>query len=339
MFCTYCKTARVENEAPCPYCGAPSPLLGKSRNNSRGMSMPDAEVAENPATASNTLWNAQTPQLSFESPMPAWSPSNTPAQNSMPAWPQPDMAQSAIQVQNPFSQSPGQALVPYQGIPSETRQPTMALQILPEQAAEHLLPAISQAPQPVYVAPMYTKPRPIIPKYRAISGLLSVLIIALLLCGAAGYYAQVTGKLNAIGVFFGTTSLPDVNSTTARTLPNPPDQTANDHGVAYATIPVATTTSAIDPKSNFPRNEQTAFTVDQTFYVTFTVLHPNKNGTVLAKWYTNNQFYKQTLDKTVINANETQNGSIEVLYAVPTEGAVELYWNNQLAQRLYFVVR
>src|SRR5438045_2225536 len=27
MFCTNCKQARVENETPCPHCGAPSPLL------------------------------------------------------------------------------------------------------------------------------------------------------------------------------------------------------------------------------------------------------------------------------------------------------------------------
>ncbi len=314
--------------------------------------MPGTDVGGNPATASNTPWDAQAPQLSFESPMPAWSPPNTPAQNSMPAWSQsdmaqnpmpgwsqPDMAQNAVQVQDPLPQGPGQALVPYQGVQSEMRQPTMALQILPEQAAEHLLPAISQAPQPVYVAPMYTKPRPIIPKYRAISGLLSVLIVALLLCGAVGYYAQVTGKLNAIGIYLGTAQLPDVNANAARTLPNPPIQTAKDHGAAFATIPVASTTSAVDPKSNFPRDVQTAFTVNQTFYVTFTVLHPSKNGTVMAKWYTNNQFYKQTPDTTVIKAKETQNGSIEVVYGVPTEGAVELYWNNQLAQRLYFVVR
>src|SRR5438105_4781523 len=26
MFCIYCKNERIENEAPCPYCGAPSSL-------------------------------------------------------------------------------------------------------------------------------------------------------------------------------------------------------------------------------------------------------------------------------------------------------------------------
>src|SRR5579875_1061216 len=31
MICSYCKNARIENEAPCPHCGAPSPLLQVSQ--------------------------------------------------------------------------------------------------------------------------------------------------------------------------------------------------------------------------------------------------------------------------------------------------------------------
>ena len=31
MFCIYCKNERIENEAPCVYCGAPSPLAEETR--------------------------------------------------------------------------------------------------------------------------------------------------------------------------------------------------------------------------------------------------------------------------------------------------------------------
>src|SRR5947209_16619153 len=30
MFCIYCKNERIENEAPCVSCGAPSPLAGET---------------------------------------------------------------------------------------------------------------------------------------------------------------------------------------------------------------------------------------------------------------------------------------------------------------------
>lgn len=201
------------------------------------------------------------------------------------------------------------------------------------------MPALPANPETVYVPPIYNKERPLIPKYRIISGLLSVLIVGLLLCGGAGYYLQATGKLNALGKVAGYVRPPNVQPTVGPALPDPPVPTAKDQGPAYGVIPSATTTLNIDAANNIARDNQTVFRPGQSFYVAFSV-HPNKDGRVSAKWYTNRVFFTQTSDNNTIKANENKSAILgPVSYPQPTEGAVELYWNGQLAQRLYFVVR
>src|SRR5258708_34500578 len=91
---------------------------------------------------------------------------------------------------------------------------------------------------------MYTRPRPIIPRYRAISGLLSVLIVTLLLCTGAGYYAKASGKLNVLGHFAGFAPPTNLKPTTTQLLPAAP--TAQVTGPAYNIIHSATTTAHIN---------------------------------------------------------------------------------------------
>src|SRR2546430_13821404 len=40
MLCTFCNTARLANEAPCPQCGAPSPLIAGANGNYGNMEAP-----------------------------------------------------------------------------------------------------------------------------------------------------------------------------------------------------------------------------------------------------------------------------------------------------------
>ena len=71
--------------------------------------------------------------------------------------------------------------VPYTGNAQEGNQQGQ-MQLVPFQQQMQLALPGEQA-ETVYVAPMYTKPRPIIPRYRIFSGILSILIVALLVCG------------------------------------------------------------------------------------------------------------------------------------------------------------
>ena len=199
MFCTYCKAARPDNAGPCPNCGAPAPMPagqapfgGQGAGNASGMAWggPGAE------TSFQAQWEQQhVPQLSFEnqaSNNPWRSPSGQLADqaNPMPSWQQTGSQRPATgqlqwatdqngnpsATQDPFNQSGQHMLpVPYEGgmaLEPVGRQSTISLQLVPEQAISHLLPAEPLPQQEtIHVAPMYTKPRPIIPKKRAINGL------------------------------------------------------------------------------------------------------------------------------------------------------------------------
>lgn len=350
MLCPYCKSARIENDTPCPNCGAPSPLLQATSTQ-----------------AIHTPWESQVPQISFkhaavqgwqqpanaQGTIDTWTQSGTQAnwqQNPSLAWQtqswqQPaGIAQTASPAQELSPDQDKQSLlpVPYQGGAGENRQPTLALQLIPEHTVQQLLPSLPDIPEQVYVAPMYTKPRPLTPKYRVISGLLSVIIVSLLLCGGAGYYAKTSGKLDIVGQtfanIFGNGAPPNLQPTAGAQLPDPPMQTANDIGPAFNTIPSAATALDVYNGSNLARDNQNVFQPGQKFYVVFTV-RAKENGTVTTKWFTNKQFFK-ILTYSGIKANENKNAVLgPIQYEQPTEGMVELYWNNKLAQRLYFVVR
>lgn len=85
------------------------------------------------------------------------------------------------------------------------------------------------------------------------------------------------------------------------------------------------------------------FTTNQTVYATYTVQLAKQDGQVSAKWYTNNQIFytqKSTMIKVKdLGANDNRNGLFEMRFVNPAECKVELWWNNQLAKTIYFVVR
>jgi serine/threonine protein kinase len=116
--------------------------------------------------------------------------------------------------------------------------------------------------------------------------------------------------------------------------------TVDDHGQAYFTIPSAIITAHIDPKDRFHAlRSDTVFKSGQTFYVIYYVMHPKTSGTVVIKWYMDDMLYTSA-SSSPITAGAYMTGRAAMHYDKPTDyGSVELYWNNDLAQRLHFVVR
>src|ERR1051326_3107324 len=179
MFCSYCKAARAANELPCQNCGAPSPMLsmagwangkqdGSSWNGSGAFSQPQWSM---PGT--------QTPLPPGSSPMdqgtPYWTqnpPSSAEQMEQLP-WPQFSPVQSPGAPQQPFQVSPSS----YQG-PSPQAGPPSLLPV-PYEGGLQVQPGFNQTNMPqvfspqsmlpveestIYVPPMYTRPRAIIPR-------------------------------------------------------------------------------------------------------------------------------------------------------------------------------
>ena len=344
MFCNYCKSARPANEAPCPHCGAPSSLLGQFQAADRGAAGP-VPTAWNVAPPGE-LWsnqvpqfsNNQVPQLSFDAPGKA--PANTSWNTAMQqqGWGSP---YAMAQVQEPVQADRSSMLpVPYQA-PEQVDNQSMQLITTPNR--EQMLPALPQEQgESIYVEPIYTKPRPIIPRYRIISGFLSVLIMAALLCTGSVYYAKATGKITAVQRFFGAALPPNVAAPPAANIPNPPNKV--DQGPGINIITAAATTSQVD--ANFtPRQADQIFQVGTPFYVTYSA-KPPRPGNIVIKWYMNGNHYLDTVSTKLIDPKVQPliNGDAKMTYSVPAEGTVELYWSDQngkqtFAQRLYFAVR
>jgi hypothetical protein len=351
MLCSYCKTPYAADEVSCPNCGAPLPAprtpIGDtwdrgSKTGSRAAGSNTFGVSQktppnfqkrksDTATKSQRLNAVDTRysgNLEYGIPQPLFETYPPPSSQAQPIQP--------IEPAENQSINPQQALlpVPYQEMPPAVGQTTMSLQLIPDQVVEHLLPAM---PETVHMPPIYTKPRPIIPKYQAISSFMSFIIVALLLCGGGVYYAQTTGKLSFLHQITGNTRPPSLQTGQAPKLPDPPDKV--DMGPAYNIIPSAATALRIDPKTDFVIAPVNVFSPGQPFYLSFSVISPGNDGRVYTKWYTNNQYFTTVQSKDLIKAHSNESGSVSITYPQATEGSVELYWNDQLAQRLYFVVR
>lgn len=312
MLCPFCNTARLDNDAPCPYCGAPSPLQ-----------RPTAAPAHT-GTGSQGFWGNPQPPSAFSPVQPLAMP------QGMPETP----------VQTPNEQQQRQSLLPalYQPpmgmIPrTEENMNTNALAPAQEQSVADLLAAMPGAEHVTYIAPMYTRPRAIIPRYRAISGLISVIVVALLLCAGLGYYAKASGKLNVLAQTFGFAPPPNVELKPTLTLTIP--KTVQVPGPAYNIINSATTTAQINTQ-HVAIEQDTRFHIGQTIYLTYSVQHPKSPGVVTIKWYTNGLFYQEAPPTPRID--QPINGYTSEQFQQPANGKVEIYWNNELAITLYFVV-
>ncbi|GAC1568527.1 MAG: hypothetical protein NVS3B14_18030 [Ktedonobacteraceae bacterium] len=197
-----------------------------------------------------------------------------------------------------------------------------------------LVPAQPAEDGPIYVPPMYTKPRAIIPRYRVISGLLSFIVVIGMLCAGTVYYAKATGKLSFLRQLYDP-NFQNITPTPVTLLPTPP--VSMQAGPANNIINSATTASSIDPTYSYPKIATNVFHVGDTIYVTYSV-HSTTSGTVSFRWYTNGLNYYDSQPTLIPLEKNGVNGNTAETYVKPTEGMVEIYWNSQLAIRLYFVV-
>jgi hypothetical protein len=244
--------------------------------------------------------------------------------------------------QTPMAKQQSLVPVPYQSQQQLSTMPpgtlmsgmeSTAILPIPAPSLSAMVAAMPEEAGAIYVPPMYTKPRPIIPRYRVISGLLSVLVVTLMLCVGTGYYVKASGKLATLGQLYGVVPPPNATPMARAPLNNPP--TTQQTGPAYSIINSATTTSRINSQ-HVAQQQDTVFKPGQSIYLTYSVQHPKAPGVVTIKWYTNGLFYQSSTTMTITGAI---NGYTEEVYVQQAEGMVELYWNNQLAIRLYFVVR
>jgi hypothetical protein len=325
MLCPFCNTFRPASNAPCPQCNAPSPLVGNAGGQYQ-MHAPTASWGGPITPASDTAWGNQVPQGSLQRGVndnALWG-------QIMGAQPAPGQAQQHYPSMLPVQYQTGMN-VPQQALKvTSSNLPTVQT----GNAQASMLPAVPEVEEPVHIPAMYTKPRAIIPPYRAISGLISVIIVSLLLCTGAGYYAKATGKLAFLHILYGD-ARPD-NITTARNTILPTPQSMPTFGPASQTINSAATALKIDQATAQPQVPANQFQVGNTIFLTYSVHPPNKSqGVVTARWFTNNNFY-QVSTSTVIK--DASSGYFPIQYLQPAQGKVELYWNGQLAVTLFFVV-
>lgn len=294
------------------------PPAGMQWNNYGWTQQPQAAVND------NSLWaQVMAPQVQ----LPPGPPQMAAPQQQISTLPVPYSIGQVEQQRTlmPLSQEPSKSLI--------SQQPDSLQPALTHDSAA-LAPAFPLE-EPLHIPPMYTKPRAIIPTYRAISGLLSVLIVFTLLCTGATYLAKTTGKLSFVHVLLGDYRPHNLKPAATPVFAAP--KTTVQYGPAANIITSATTASQIDLTTFTAPNPDTVFQVNQIIYLTYSV-HPNSRGVVSVKWYTNNIFY-QSSPPIPFQDMKAKNGYAEMQYAQPAEGIVELYWNNQLAVRLFFVVQ
>jgi hypothetical protein len=322
MLCPSCNAFRPANNVPCPQCNAPSPLA-----------VVDGQYQVPPPTASwggpitptnGNEWGIQMSQGSFQGGM-----------NDNALWGQvmnPQGAPGSV-----LQKQPSMLPIPYQGgieIPQGALKVTSLNLPTVHTGNENgsLMPAIPGEEGLIHIPPIYTRPRAIIPPYRAISGLISVIIVFALLCTGVVFYAKATGKLTFLHQIYGDARPVSIKTTQPVTFPIP--QTLPTFGPASLIINSAATASKIDPATAQPQVPANLFKVGDTIFLTYSV-HPKSPGVVTARWYTNNNFYQQSTSTPIKDASS---GYFPMQYLQPAEGRVELYWNNQIAITLYFVV-
>jgi hypothetical protein len=340
MICPYCQQARTPDASACRNCGAPAPNISL---------IPEYQNEQTAAF--------DAPQLSFDNnnTTPSFQPSG---------WSQPS-AQSFSPMQQGFGQTPDQqsfgqfpeqqsqpvqSMLPaiYQGniamppaLPPQA-QGTGMLQLIPQELADHLLPGQNIEPlaEITTVPPMYTAPRPLISHRRAINGLISVLVVCLLLCGGVGYFLQSSGTLKGVTQFItgGRTQPQNLKASPTAVIPDP----ATDQNFFPGAKVIASASLgdrvATDGDRRYIPFQMKAFKPGQDIYLLAT-LTPPTDGTVTVKWYMNKQQFQQPDPKPVTKAKGTQSAVANTAYQISASGYAEVYWNDQLAWRLFFAVR
>ena len=322
MLCPSCNSFRPANNGPCPHCNAPSPLMGEQHGSGFAQSFGSPWGGPMTPSSSGEWNNGMAPATSQRYDNSLWAQVMAPQIAQRQAGGQPTGGSNL-----PVPYTGGQQPVPYMmGADSA---------IAPIQLGGAMVPATPSTDGPIYVPPMYTKPRAIIPRYRIISGLISFIVVIGLLCAGGIYYAKATGKLSFLRQMV-SPHYQNMQPSPSVLLPTP--TATNMTGPASKIINSVATASIIDPNSGYPKTASNRFTVNQKVYLTYSV-HSNKPGNITVKWYTNgNIYFTSTQEATPPKGSNGFNGNTDEIFAVPLEGMVEIYWNDQLAAQLYFVV-
>ena len=172
MLCPSCNAFRPANNVPCPQCKAPSPL---ALVDGQYQVPPHTATWGGPITPTNgNEWGNQMSQGSFQGGM-----------NDNTLWGQVMNPQG---VPGPVPQQQLSMLpMPYQGgIETPQRVQKVTSLNLPTIHTGNengsMMPAVPGQEGLIHIPPIYTRPRAIIPPYRAISGFISVVIVFALLC-------------------------------------------------------------------------------------------------------------------------------------------------------------
>jgi hypothetical protein len=177
------------------------------------------------------------------------------------------------------AESSSKLLVPYVGqqpvpVVRTTEFPTI-------HTDDDLGPLAPESPeeQQVHVLPMYTKPRPIIPRYRVISGLISFFVVIGLLCSGSIYLAQKTGRLTFLEQLINP-QFQNLPASPVVTYPTPTTQ------VVYSSNSVITsaTTALVINSNGDPQIPTDTFMVGKPIYVTYSI-HAASAGVVTFQWY------------------------------------------------------
>jgi hypothetical protein len=295
-------------------------------------------------------------------PQQSWQPSTPPApqvqwgqapsgplgsQNQQPQWQWEQAGPSgglqgqfspSQEVQVQLAQEQSRLPIPYQG--GMQLMPYSQASSMQMQTIEQLMPSLPEMEGSVYVPPMYTKPRPIIPRYRAVSGFLSFILMLTLLCSGSFYFAKTAGWLHGIALATGLRTVGNLPQTITPPIADPANTL---QGPAHDIIPSATLATNIDPATKLARQSQKVFPINSLFYLAYSVDHPKKDGRVVVKWYTGDNFYRENVSDKVITAGSAVNGWTMQQFSQPTSGKVEIYWSDasgeQLAKTLFFAVR
>ncbi len=339
MLCNFCNIARLDNEAPCPNCGAPSPLLNRTNGAFGASQMAGTMSLMQPMAPMSTTDQLGNPFASQPVPM------NNAEVAFLPQTPQQFPSQPLQPLPMSPASPPSLLPVPYQGgVTNQQGQIGFGSALVPLQDMDT---SAMFAPLPlnedaVFVPPMYTKPRAIIPRYRAISGLISLLIVTLLACGTIGYYAKSSSQFAFLRQLYGSTLPANEKPAPAPVLPDP--KKIPDYGPAAKVITSATTNTRIDPQNFVSAQPSQFFHPGQTIWLTYSVQPPKKgSGTLTIEWYTNGRPYLPGPPKVVTDDPKISGYVVDAYttqeFAQPVEGKVELDWNNQMGITLYFVVR
>lgn len=366
---TYTEEAEV-----CPYCGASNASFSKARGSRKPVpeqfpwstrSLPQIQIPPEQNqklqsrlpgvdpymadSATSYIYNA--PAVSFED---AHSPSSGPIQFTgqftvvrvtPPALPPEDMV---VELYEEDQEEQAENIQEDQWRPS-SKQPALdrgsrALTLPPARGVilqddneadneQALVPQKNEEQEIIYISPGYTSQRVSIPAYRVISGLLSVVITMTLLCGMTGFLLYRNGAWASVGQWFGIAPPGSVASNS--NFSNPPDRI--DKGPAEGIIPSVMLSTRL--QSGTVVGHENVFQLNQTIYLAYHVKSPPSNGQVIIKWYANGGLVGMPEQYAVAKSDDIQPGMTTISFSEPTQGAVEVYWNDELAQKLLFVVR